>query len=187
MKRQKVMREHSQLSLNSMLAGRVSSVLSAEISWDLMRQIQTMRRGDPYRGEKKDKHEDQENPGYWRKPCLTCCPAALLWSWVWPFLSPCPAFLSSENTQRKKEASIQLNIRKFVPYYILKILATVLRGLNAAWGNKSKLWCHGVLSGKADNGDLGQIYWQNYYSKSNMTTLFPLFIKFLFLCIEFDI
>lgn len=29
----------------------------------------------------------------------TCCPAALLGSWVWPFLSPFPAFLSSVRTE----------------------------------------------------------------------------------------
>lgn len=45
-KRQKVMREHSQLSLNSMLAGSVSSALSAEMSWDLRGWNQSVRGED---------------------------------------------------------------------------------------------------------------------------------------------
>lgn len=61
----------SQLSLNSMPAGRVNSALSAEMSWDLIKQNNTMRRENSSKiqdkTEKKIKMEDVEEKrvGVW--------------------------------------------------------------------------------------------------------------------------
>lgn len=109
--------KYLQLSLNSMPAGRVNSVLSTEMSWDLMRQNNTMGRQDntKYREEKRTGEREDKDGGRRREECvsdlLSCCSPLIMGLTMPLSISSFPELCKHNTTQSVKQ--LQPHLRTY--------------------------------------------------------------------------